>query len=191
MRRLLAVLGVLAVAALFGFALAEHPGRASLDWAGWRVDTSGAALLILGLGVSLLLAAFWRLVGWLATAPARGARNRDETRRRKALDALTRGFLALAAGDVQEADRQARQATSLDGAAPALSNLLAGQAAEARGDDGAAQLAYAALLNDPDSRPAAQRALRRLALRHGDDLAAETPTASSTGVPGSTVGGSP
>ena len=77
------------------------------------------------------------------------------------------------------------------GAAPALSNLLAGQAAEARGDDGAAQLAYAALLNDPDSRPAAQRALRRLALRHGDDLAAETPTASSTGVPGSTVGGSP
>ena len=172
MRLLIPILIVLALATGFGFVLADHPGRASLDWAGWRVDTSAAAVLVLLFGLSLLLAALWRLVGWLAGAPARGERARTETRRRQALETLSRGFLSLAAGDVPEAARQARRALALNGAAPELSQLLAGQAAEASGDDAGAQAAYAALLTMADGRAAGQRGLRRLALRRGEALQA-------------------
>ena len=168
MSRLLPILIVLALAAGFGFVLADHPGRASLDWAGWRVDTSAAAVLVLVFGLSVLTAALWRLVGWLATAPSRSAKARDQSRRRAALETLTRGYLALAAGDAEAAAREARRALGQDGAAPELSQLLTGQAAEAQGDDAAAQAAYALLLNTADGRAAGQRGLRRLALRRGE-----------------------
>jgi len=175
MSRVILVLIVLALAVGAGVALAADPGFASLQWLGWRVDTSAAAALLLLVGISVALAALWRLIGWLATAPARRAVARESARRRQALDLLAKGYLALAAGDAAEAGRQARKLGALKGQAPGLSHLLAAQAAEARGDDGAAQLEYASLLAEPEGRAAGQRGLRRLALQRGEAAGAAEP----------------
>lgn len=170
-RPALTVLGVLAVLAV-GLALTNDPGRASLVWLGWRVDTSAAAAVIV-LGVAALAAVvLWRVVLWIAEGPKRAARARAETRRRQALDLLTRGFVAAAAGEAAEARRCAHRAAELGAESPALARILAAQAAEASGDAVAAQAAYGGMLDIPELRLAGQRGLMQLALAQGDRAAA-------------------
>src|SRR5690606_3635748 len=145
--------------------------RVRADWLGWRLDTSAAAALIL-IGVMTLLAVvFWRVALWLAEAPRRAERMREESRRREGEAALSRGFLALAAGDGDQARRQARRAAELMAAPPPTLPLLKAQAAEAAGDETAESL-WRDLLDTPETRLAARRGLMRLALARGDREAA-------------------
>ncbi|NEX95386.1 heme biosynthesis HemY N-terminal domain-containing protein, partial [Caulobacter sp. 17J65-9] len=97
------VLVVLAVA----FAVAGDPGSAHLIWGGWRVDTTAAMAAILVGVLSLIAVAFWRIGLWIAEAPRRAERARVENRRRQTAEALSRGYLALAAGEGPEARRLA------------------------------------------------------------------------------------
>jgi len=105
-RRALVVLLLIAVAAATAVAaLTGEPGRASVEWLGWRVSMTAAAAVFAVLFGALAAVALWRLVFWIVAAPARNARAQAETRRRQGADALTRGFLAAAAGDGAEARR--------------------------------------------------------------------------------------
>jgi HemY protein len=168
MKRLL-VPGLIALALVaFLLALASNPGRASADWLGWRIDTSAAFVFVAVLAFAALVAAAWTGGAWLVRSPSRTARAREETARREGLDRLTRGYLALAAGEPNAAGRLAAEARGVDGAAPMLARLLAAQAAEAEGDDAAAQAAYAALLETPEAQSAARRGLARLAARRAE-----------------------
>jgi HemY protein len=88
------------------------------------------------------------------------------------MDALSRGFLAAAAGDGSEARRLAQQAAELVEDAPALVRILAAQAAEAAGDAAATQAAYAAMLGFPEMRLAGHRGLMQGAIAQGDHEAA-------------------
>lgn len=163
----LAVL-VLAVLAATTFALAGDPGRASIDWLGWRIDMSAATALVLLAAAGLVFTALWRALLWLASAPARAARARAEARRRQAADCLSRGFLAAAAGDGSEARRLAHKAGELADEMPALVRLLTAAAADAAGDEAAMQAAYTAMLGFPEMRLAGHRGLMQLAMRRGD-----------------------
>ena len=147
-------------------------GSASLTWLGWRVDTTAAAgALLIGL-LALLATIFWRALVWLVEAPARAARAAAETRRRQGAEALTRGFLAAAAGDGPEARRLAQRAADLNDETPQLVRILAAQAAEASGDRTAAQAAYTAMMGFPEMRLAAHRGLMQTALNDGDKASA-------------------
>jgi HemY protein len=149
-------------------AVIGQPGHASLEWLGWRVDMTAAAAVMLVVIGALISTAFWRTVIWVAQAPARAARARTRARRRQGNEALTRGFLAVAAGDGAEARRWAQRAADLAEETPALVRILAARAAEGAGDLLAAQAAYTAMLSFPDMKLAGHRGLMQLALAHGD-----------------------
>lgn len=163
---------VVLVVVVGALAMADDPGRASLTWLGWRIDTSAAAVVILMAVLTLLTVALWRIVLWIAEAPARGARARTEARRRQGLDLLTRGFLAAAAGDGAEARRCAARAADLASESPGLARILAAQAAEAAGDAAAAEAAYRDMLASPEMKLAGCRGLMQLAAARGDREAA-------------------
>jgi HemY protein len=166
MRRL-AVLIALAVLAVAAGTVAEYPGAVDITWQSWEIDTSvgvliaAAALLalVLWLGVSLIAAA--------VRVPGRFRRNRRERRRRLGQLALTRGMIALAAGDRSAARRQANRAEALLGATP-LALMLAAQAAQLDGDEDAARQRYTALLDAKDGAFLGLRGLIGQALRAGD-----------------------
>ncbi|MEO1102960.1 MAG: heme biosynthesis HemY N-terminal domain-containing protein, partial [Pseudomonadota bacterium] len=124
----------LVLAAIFGIGwvaiwLGEHPGTITYDWQG-ETDTlstteaaalaAGAALIVAVL--ALLLRALWR---WPSTMKAR----RRARRRTKGVDALSKGIVAVGAGDVRIATRASGQALSLLPDAP-VASFLAAQAAQ-------------------------------------------------------------
>jgi HemY protein len=171
-RVVLVVLAVVAIAVLV-IALRGEPGAADIVWLHWSVHATAATVALLLILFTLAAALAWRGLIWVAEAPRRAARARAEIRRRQGLEALTRGFLAAAAGDGAEARRQAGRAAELADEAPALVRLLSAQAAEAAGDAVAARAAYAAMLGFPDLRLIAHKGLMQAALADADTAGAE------------------
>jgi HemY protein len=159
------VVAAIAVAAL---ALTGDAGRASVVWLGWRADMTAAVAVLIVLFGALLTTVFWRTLLWILAAPQRAERARAAARRRQANEALTRGFVAAAAGDGSEARRLAQKAADLADETPGLVRILAAQAAEAAGDVPAAQAAYTAMLGFPDMRLAGHKGLMQLALAQGE-----------------------
>ncbi|HEX3524885.1 MAG TPA: heme biosynthesis HemY N-terminal domain-containing protein [Stellaceae bacterium] len=155
--------GVITAAIFF----ADHPGQVEIVWQGWLVETTvgvlaGAAVLA-GLVIALL---FW-LVSLILGSPRALLRHRRERRRRAGYRALTRGMVAVAAGDPQEAQRCARRADALL-ADPPLTLLLSAQAAQLGGDETAAKRFFTAMLERPEMEFLGLRGLLNHALRVGD-----------------------
>ena len=172
MTRVAFALVLVAAVAVNVLALTGEPGRAALDWMGWRIEMTAAAAALLTLFSALLFTLLWRGVIWIVEAPRRAARARAEVKRKSAIEALSRGFLAVAAGDGSEARRLAQKSAELAEDAPALVRVLAAQAAEAAGDLTAAKSAYNAMLGFPEMRLAGLRGLMQAELAEGDRLAA-------------------
>src|SRR5216110_3525947 len=113
MRRLIGLvikIGLLVAAAVY---LANHEGAVSIEWQGWRIDTSTAVLLgalLVAIVAASLLYRFYRAG---VTAPRRLGRARAARRRERGYHAITLGMVATAAGDATEAARQSRKATAL------------------------------------------------------------------------------
>jgi len=166
------ILVALAAVVAAAFVLAGEPGRASVEWLGWRADMTAAAAALTIIVGAFLAVGLWRLALWIVETPRRQAAARAEIRRRRGLEALGRGFVAAAAGDGSEARRLAQQAGELVEDAPALVRILAAQAAEAAGDQAAAQAAYAAMLGFPEMKLAGHRGLMQAAAAAGDHEAA-------------------
>ncbi|MFZ3008433.1 MAG: heme biosynthesis HemY N-terminal domain-containing protein [Phenylobacterium sp.] len=170
-RTALVIFLVVAVATAI-LAITGEPGHASIIWLGWRADMTAAAMVLITLVGALATMIGWRLLLWIMEAPRRAERARAEDRRRQANEALTRGFLAAAAGDGSEARRLALKAADLADEAPGLVRILAAQAAEAAGDAAAVQAAYSAMLGFPEMRLAGHRGLMAQALAQGDKATA-------------------
>ncbi|HTT78055.1 MAG TPA: heme biosynthesis HemY N-terminal domain-containing protein [Stellaceae bacterium] len=171
MIRLLVALVVVAGAIAAGAFFAGNPGAVEIVWQGWRIDTSVGVLAGAAALLALVVAALALLVAAVRRVPRNFRRRRADRRRRLGETALTRGLVALAAGDAGEAQRQARRATALiDNSPTAL--LLAAEAAQRQGDEAAARRAYAALRQRPDSEFLGLRGLIGQALRAGNDAAA-------------------
>ena len=164
-----AFVAAIAVAIL---AVSDEAGRASIDWLGWRVDMTATTLILSTLLVALLAMIVLRMLLWIIEAPKRAERARVETRRKQAVDVLTRGFLAAAAGDGVEARRLAAKAAEVAVDSPGLVRVLAAQSAESAGDTVAALAAYSAMLGFPDMRLAGHKGMMQLALAQGDRVGA-------------------
>ncbi len=166
MLRMIAMLILLAAAMLAAVWFAERPGQVSIVWQGWRLDTSFGVLVVAAAGVAIgavLLAAAWRA---LVTGPQRFARWRRERRRRQGYSALTRGLVAVAAGDAPEARRHARRADVLLDEPP-LTMLLAAQTAQLIGDEDEARRHFRRMLEKPDTEFLGLRGLITQALKAG------------------------
>jgi HemY protein len=163
------LLGLLVFAGVITGAIffADHPGQVEIVWQGWQVETSvgvlAAAAVLAGLVIALLV---W-LVSLIVDSPRAFLRRRRERRRRAGYRALTRGMVAVAAGDPQEAQRCARRADALL-ADPPLTLLLSAQAAQLGGDETAAKRFFTAMLDRPEMEFLGLRGLLNQALRAGD-----------------------
>jgi HemY protein len=157
-------LAVLIAAAIW---IADRPGRVSFDWLGWRVDTSVGVLLAVLLLLMAVAAVIYRLWGVIVRGPRRLAERRGERQRLKGYRALTQGMVAVAAGDAEEAKRQARVAHGLL-SEPPLTLLLAAQAAQLSGDETAARRYFTAMLERPETAFLGMRGLLNQALAKGD-----------------------
>src|SRR3546814_9443184 len=93
--------------------VADRPGAVLIGWQGWVLEMSVGILLAGILLVALFLTLFWRVIGAILGAPARYMRHRRLRRRERGYRSLTLGMVAGAAGDADEARRQARRADAL------------------------------------------------------------------------------
>jgi HemY protein len=163
------LLYIVAAAALIAAAvwLADNAGTVTLHWRGWRIDTSVAALIVAGAAALVAAGILHRL--WLAVARAPGDWRESWRRRRRerGYEALTRGMVAIAAGDADEARRQSRRAEGLLDEPP-LTLLLAAQAAQLSGDEQAAGRFFATMSERPETEFLGVRGLLGQAIKRGD-----------------------
>lgn len=163
---------VVAVGLAWGLAwLADHPGLVSLDWGGWRVETSAGVLALAVAAFAVAAALLYRLWLFITRAPGRIGGALKERRSQKGYKALTKGMVAVAAGDAEEARRQVGKADGLLGEPP-LTLLLKAQAAQLGGDETAAETFFKAMLDEPEMEFLGLRGLLNQALKRGDDQAA-------------------
>lgn len=167
MLRVLGYVFVLAILAVLAAWLADSPGNVSLEWRGWRIDTSFAVLAAAVAILSGAVAVVYRFWLFLRRVPGRVAGSRRDIRQRRGYLALTRGMVAVAAGDSAEARKQARRADGLleD---PPLTMLLSAQASQLAGDEGAAGKFFGAMLAKPETEFLGVRGLLTQALKTGN-----------------------
>jgi HemY protein len=122
-----------------------------------------AALWLL-LRIAGLLVAVLRFIRGDATAISRYF---EQSRKRRGLEALTEGFLALAAGEGEIAAAKGKKAEKLL-ENQTLANLLVAQAAQRKGNTALAEERYRQLLGDERARFAAVRGLLAQKIEAGD-----------------------
>ncbi len=163
----------LAVVVFVAVWLAQQPGEVTLEWLGYRVDTSVGVLLFATFLFGIFAALVYRFWGSLWHVPGHIGDALGRGRRRRGYRALTQGMVAVAAGDKEEARRWARKADGLLDDAP-LTMLLSAQAAQLEGDERAAKRYFESMLDNEETRFLGLRGLLVQALREGDDEAARS-----------------
>jgi len=167
------VLFLLLLAALaFGAAwLADQPGTVSVMWLGRQIEFE-VVTGVIGLLVAAALAmALIGIVKWLITGPAMAARAMRRRRERKGRDAVSRGIVAIGAGDRRAAEHLAAEAEKFAPGQP-LTLLLRAQTAQLAGDRGAAEQAFRTMLAQPETKLLGLRGLYVEAQRRADPAAA-------------------
>ena len=169
-RILIFVLLVVAIAAGLGW-LADRPGTVTVEWLGYEIETSAfvAAVAVIALASFCILA--FALLRYVWTRPAAVTSYVRERRRQQGLDALSRGLLAIGVGDRAQAQRYAGIAGRYLPREP-LTALLRAQAAQLKGDPGAARRAFETMLDRPETQLLGVRGLFLEAKRGNDEEAA-------------------
>ncbi len=150
MWRVLIFLLIVASIALGLARFADEPGSLVIDWLGYRIETSVFAtalgLIALFAAVAILI---W-LLRFLVTRPAAIASFLRGRREKRGLEALSRGLLAVGAGDQAQAQRYASLARRSLPHEP-LTAMLRAQAAQLTGDRAQARRIYEAMIEAPDT----------------------------------------
>ena len=174
---LLYILILLAVILAGGFALnflVQGDGQLVLRYADrvYEVTLFEAAILLVLLILAVLVV-LWllrlmiALIRFIAGDETAFGSFFARSRERRGLDALSRAYLALAAGDAKQAQRKAQKA-ELKLMRPDLTRVVNAQAAELAGDDARARTYYRALLMDKKTAFVGARGLLKLALKNGE-----------------------
>ena len=167
MIRALIVFVVIGAVLFAGNWLLDHPGNVSIalpgffeiEWTfAWAMTMLAIVLAVLIIGLGLL----YLLIG----APWRLSRRFERRRNEKGQQAISLGMVAVAAGDRQEAKKQAERAASLLPDQP-MTTLLAAQSAQMNGDNQAAQQYFQQLADQPEGAFLGLRGLWMQAMKDG------------------------
>ncbi len=167
MIRILFIFALVVLIALGAVWLSDHPGDVRLTWGGYIVETSVIVVGLLALLFAALVALLYRFWIWLKHSPGRIGDVFSERRRNKGLEAISSGMVAIAAGDADEARRQAVAAEKHLSGEP-MTLLLAAQAAELNADERAANIYYDRMMQRRDTEFLGLRGLINRAIRDGD-----------------------
>ncbi len=151
--------------------LADRPGTVTVTWLGQRAEMS-VMVAIVGVGlVAIAAVLLWSLTRQVFRTPRRISRALHDRARRKGFAAVSRGLVAVGAGDARAALQFAGQADRGLGEEP-LALLLRAQAAQLNGDRAGADAAFRAMAERSETRLLGLRGLFVEAQRHGDAVAA-------------------
>lgn len=171
MWRALVFIGLLCVAAFGAVWLADRPGTVLVTFGGYEMQTSVAVAAVALAGLALLLAMLWSIVTTILNLPSRLSFASKARRRARGYQAVSRGMVAVGAGDPVAARRYAGEAERLLGHEP-LTLLLKAQAAQVSGNRAAAEAAFSEMMERDETRVLGLRGLFVEARRRGDNLAA-------------------
>ena len=171
MFRLLIFLVALALAAWGLTWLADNPGVVTLTWRGVEYQSSLMVALAVVAALALALAIIWGVLRFVFRIPSLVSLAARARRREKGLAALSRGMIAVHAGDARAAVKQAAEASRLIGQEP-MTKLLKAQSAQLAGDTEGAVSAFNAMLDHHETHGLGLRGLHLEARRVGDHEAA-------------------
>lgn len=171
-RVLILVLAIFVLGAGFAW-LADHPGTLTLSVAGYDISTTVMAAAIIIVVALVLLAILWLVLRAVFRAPRNVIRHSVERKRELGYQALSKGFVAVGAGDSAGASHFAAESRHYAHNDP-LSIMLAAQAAQLAGDTMGARAAYETMLARPETRLLGLRGLFGEARRRGDATAARS-----------------
>lgn len=164
----LIVVGALALGAAW---LADRPGDVVVTWQGWRIETS---VMVLGAAVVVamaVLALLWSLLGALMRSPFMLRTHLHRRRGERAYEAISRGLIAVGAGDLSAAGKHIAETRRIAPAEP-LALLLHAQAAQLAGNREGADVAFRAMASRADTKALGLRGLFVEAQRRGDHVSA-------------------
>ena len=171
MVRLLIFLAVLALAAGGLTWLANNPGVVDVTWRGEEYEVSLMFGLAAVLALAIAIAIVWALLRFVFRIPSLVSVGAQARRREKGFRALSRGMLAVGAGDARGAAKNAYDASRLIGNEP-MTKLLQAQSAQLAGDRARAVAAYNSMLDHHETQGIGLRGLHIEARRAGDHAAA-------------------
>jgi len=171
MIRVVLFLLAVAVAALGVAWLADRPGEVAVTWLGYRIETSVMVAAFAVGALVLVILLLWSLVRGILRSPEQVSLFFRHRRAVKGYLALTRGLIAIGAGDLRLARRAADEAARLSPGDP-LTLLLTAQSAQMAGDRGGAERAFRAMIKRDDTKLLGLRGLYIEAQRRDDAHAA-------------------
>jgi HemY protein len=142
------VVGALALGAAW---LADRPGEVVVTWQGWRIETS---LMVLGaaiLAALAVLALVWTILSAVLRSPFAVRRHLRRRRGERAYQAISRGLIAVGAGDLDAARKHVAEATRIAPSEP-LALLLSAQSAQLAGDRETAAGVFRDMAKRPETK---------------------------------------
>ncbi len=171
MLRMLLRFVVLSVVALAATWLAYRPGNLTLEWLGYHVELPLALAAVLAIVSLIVLVIIWALLRRLLQTPGAVTDYFRFRRTRRGHEALSAGMIAVSAGDIAAARRQAQIAARILPGEP-LARLLQAETASLEGDARRIKDIYGEMLADPATELVALKGLFEAARRSGDAAAA-------------------
>ena len=164
----LIIVGVLALGVAW---LADRPGDVVVTWQGLRIETS---LMVLGGAVLVAMAVIalvWSVLRVILRSPFMLKRHLRRRRGERAYEAISRGLVAVGAGDLIAARKHTADAKRMAPAEP-LALLLSAQAAQLGGDRSGADTVFREMASRADTKALGLRGLFIEAQRRGDHSSA-------------------
>ena len=137
----LILVGLLALGAAW---LADRPGEVVVTWQGMHIETSVMVLAAGLLNAVAALMLLWTLLSALLRSPYILRRHLHRRRGERAYEAISRGLVAIGAGDLVAARKHAAEAKRIAPSEP-LALLLDAQHAQLSGDRESADSAFRAM----------------------------------------------
>jgi len=151
--------------------VADRPGDVTITWMGYHIETSvmvaAFAIIVLAFVVMLL----WSIVRAILHSPEHVSLFFRHRRAAKGYLAVSRGLIAIGAGDLRAARAAANEAARLSPGDP-LALLLIAQSAQMAGDRSAAENAFRVMTQRDETRLLGLRGLYIEAQRRNDPDAA-------------------
>ena len=131
-RVVLFLLVVGAVALAVGW-IADRPGEVAIIWQGWRIDTSVMVMIVAAVAFAIAVSIIWSMLRVIIRAPHETMRFWQRRRGRQGYLAISKGLIAIGAGDASAARKYAEDARRLAPQEP-LALLLGAQTAQMSGN---------------------------------------------------------
>lgn len=148
--------------------ISQRPGFVTVEWLDYRLSAQ-IGIFLLGIAVLVIAAlVLYKIFATLFSLPGRFVEYRRDGARKRGYRSMTRGFVAIAAGDAKSAGKFARQTRALLPDDTGLPLLLEAQAARLRGEESQARVSFEKLLKDKDASFFGIRGLLKSSMDRGD-----------------------